>query len=320
MVSAHGSDVAIASVNRVRSGGVAGFFCREEYEIILAEETGTESGVGSTSDGASNPSRGGMVDLRVGDDDGFREVLEEHLLHTEESERVRGDERRPADHAPIPAPRTGDDIETETETETEVTAAAASAPTPPRSSSFWMRLYRLRRELDARLPPTNDITAVVGPLVQTMPVIRHLQCEAGLPAEDVIVLTPRAEVISEPSWSLINSGQHMLEAMAGRRGKPAVVAIDVDIELPVWVEPLLMKLRQYGLGVTRYLLADLDQLEILLHHRGAGSGAFMIDISRPLPPAELVELIDRHLPIATVAGVNINAELLLAMRGQLGDG
>ncbi|MEL7154957.1 MAG: hypothetical protein AAFN30_00005, partial [Actinomycetota bacterium] len=191
---------------------------------------------------------------------------------------------------------------------------------PSRSSSFWMRLYRLRRELDARLPPTNDVTAVVGPLTHTMPVIRHLQCEAGLPAEDVVVLTPRAEVVSEPSWCLVHSGQQMLEAMGHRQGRPAVVAVDVGIEMPVWVEPLLTRLRHNGLGVTRYLLTDADQLEILLHHRGTSNGAFMIDISRPLAPEELVELIDRRLPIATVAGVSINAELLLAMRGQLGDG
>ncbi len=384
MVSEHGADVGIAAVNRIRTGGVAGFFCREEYEVLVAESTKEEDPVlGSDDRGRGRGrQRGAMVDLRVGDDEPeFRNLLEEHLRDTEETAHLRGARddaargrrrpRRPSvppapvaedaapeldpavgldldpgpsaptpasfptvdpvvdlDHRPDPEDTTAV-VEPETLLDTpldriEPEPVAEPDPVPvitvpkrgPRSTSFWMRLYRLRRELDSHLPPTNDVTAVVGPLVHTMPVIRNLQCEAGLPAESVIVLTPRAEVVSEPSWCLVRSGQQMLEAIDERRDQPAVLAIDVDIELPVWVEPLLTRLRHHGLGVTRYLLADVDQIEILLHHRGASNGAFMIDISRPLQPEDLVELVDRRLPIATVAGVSINAELLLAMRSQ----
>ncbi|MEM9893280.1 MAG: hypothetical protein AAF962_20620 [Actinomycetota bacterium] len=400
VVSEHGADVSIAAVNRIRTGGVAGFFCREEYEVLVEAPAEDEDPV-LGSDDRRRPrraTRGGMVDLRVGDDEPeFRNLLEEHLRDTEETAHLRGARdqaargrrgrrgRPAAPPAPQPVPPAVADAMAEvgepvvdldpepiTPTFVEPTPAAehildddaptAGAPTAPieaeptttvvveapegidgepdagieaeptvapepvpvisvpkrgpRSTSFWMRLYRLRRELDTYLPPTNDVTAVVGPLVHTMPVIRNLQCEAGLPAESVIVLTPRAEVVSEPSWCLVRSGQQMLEAIDDRRDQPAVLAIDVDIELPVWVEPLLTRLRHHGLGVTRYLLGDVDQIEILLHHRGASNGAFMIDISRPLQPEDLVELIDRRLPIATVAGVSLNAELLLAMRSQ----
>ncbi|MCP4227270.1 MAG: hypothetical protein GY773_28330, partial [Actinomycetia bacterium] len=40
-MSEHGPDAAIAEVNKVRSGGVGGFFCREEFEIIVGPRTGS---------------------------------------------------------------------------------------------------------------------------------------------------------------------------------------------------------------------------------------------------------------------------------------
>lgn len=384
VVSEHGADVSITAVNRIRTGGVAGFFCREEYEVLVAQGDDADEPAPEPDErrrGRGRRGRGAMVDLRVGDDDPeFRSLLEEHLRDTEDTADLRGargdtaragavarggpaipptvdpDPAPAADPSPLtagrpiieaglaPDPRPDlhvgldaagpatpividDDgadtarpaviVETEVEPKEEAAEPVPVIRVPargPRSTSFWMRLYRLRRELDSHLPPTNDVTAVVGPLVHTMPVIRNLQCEAGLPADSVIVLTPRAEVVSEPSWRLVRSGQQMLEAIDERRDQPAVLAIDVDIELPVWVEPLLTRLRHHGLGVTRYLLDDVDQIDILLHHRGPSNGAFMIDIGRPLQPEDLVELVDRGLPIATVAGVTINAELLLAMR------
>lgn len=201
-------------------------------------------------------------------------------------------------------------------------AAAAAVPTEvddrPRrvpSSRFWVRLYRTRRELEAQLPATSAITAVVGPLARTMPVIRTVQCETGIAAADVIVLTDRSEVVSEPSWQLVRSGQQMMEAAEERSHRAAVLAVDVDVDLPVWVEPLIGRLRRSGLGVARYVVDHLDQIEILVHHRGADAGDYVIDINPRIEPKELVALIDRGLPIATVAGVAVNAELLMAMRG-----
>ncbi|MEL6983506.1 MAG: hypothetical protein AAFO29_13855, partial [Actinomycetota bacterium] len=71
VVTEHGEEAAIAAVNRVRSGGVAGFFCREEFEVIVdpdhdadsdsdrvpdpASDTGADGGPDVGSDAASDP-------------------------------------------------------------------------------------------------------------------------------------------------------------------------------------------------------------------------------------------------------------------------
>ncbi|MEM9563394.1 MAG: hypothetical protein AAGA93_12290 [Actinomycetota bacterium] len=54
VVSEHGETAAIAAVNRVRSGGVAGFFCREEFEVVVADgEAGRETD--GAADGGVDP-------------------------------------------------------------------------------------------------------------------------------------------------------------------------------------------------------------------------------------------------------------------------
>ncbi|MEL7157669.1 MAG: hypothetical protein AAFN30_13855 [Actinomycetota bacterium] len=101
MVSTHGADVAIAAVNRIRSGGVAGFFCREEYEIILGDPDGGDDIAPGGAVADETPARGELVDLRVGDDDGFRHLLEEHLATTDDTERLERSRRpRPAPASP----------------------------------------------------------------------------------------------------------------------------------------------------------------------------------------------------------------------------
>ena len=44
VMAEHGETAAISAVNRVRSGGVAGFFCREEFEVVVDSVTAGADG------------------------------------------------------------------------------------------------------------------------------------------------------------------------------------------------------------------------------------------------------------------------------------
>ncbi|MGB5757419.1 MAG: hypothetical protein WBM50_10925, partial [Acidimicrobiales bacterium] len=61
MASELGSTAAISGVNRIRSGGVAGFFCREEFEVIV------------DADSVDRPGR--RSDIEAGSPDGAAAAL-----------------------------------------------------------------------------------------------------------------------------------------------------------------------------------------------------------------------------------------------------
>ncbi|MCP4225341.1 MAG: hypothetical protein GY773_18550 [Actinomycetia bacterium] len=381
-MSKHGPDAAIAEVNKVRSGGVGGFFCREEFEIIVdprarsarpptihsRHRTGGRS-VGPTETSVADASPDDIDDARL------RSALLRRLDETAETEvsmarRERNRSRAlrrakpaidlvddPIDLIMLPPsdPTTNDDagpVTTDSPTppalapvadeevgsepqpdrgdETdplEITPAGEDVPAeetepgadeePERDTApgFWSRLVSVKDELHAFASRRAGLTVVVGPLASTMPVVRMLQCQDRLDPDDVVVLTTRAEIVSEPSWNLVRQDRSLIEAAAQSGDRSKLLVIDVPAELPIWVAPLIDRLRSVGIDLVRFVVPGSPVPDDLLGFWAGPENPYVIDLVSRLAPERVVRLVKHGHPVATIAGVDLSAALLLAMGG-----
>ncbi len=408
MVSEHGEEAAIAAVNRIRSGGVAGFFCREEFEVIVEPDGDAEDPIGSDAAGLTDdetiaddagrsddetiadvigrsaddrpPTRLADVGPAI-DDDGpdpaetanptgttaTTEIDDEPLTGTDVEPAVFGgpiapgadpardrflallerrlDEASAAEDELLrrrarPAAGRATDRPSVPVASAPMAAATATRPAPmdtdhpldrpitatpsdgaghrrPRPV-FWQRLDRVTDELASFLPASSGRTAVVGPLPLVSAVVTRLQSTPELASADVVVLTDRAGIVSEPTWRLERNGDRLIRAVEESEGRPVIVIIDVPGDLPAWVGTLQRRLRSAGVGLFRYALSGQPTSAELERYRQGADVPYAIDLTSRVEPGLVVGLIaDRH-PIVSVAGAELGPELLLALRRHVG--
>lgn len=378
VVTELGPAAEISEVNKIRSGGVAGFFCREEYEIIVdAGQTGTgpqkqpvvaaATAADSTADHAdagdeftatSDPVRNIVADgpdgasevfggprprAINGTDERFLALLERRLEETSEAEvrsatrRVRRPAPRPTRKLPDPEPRSELGVEPRPALEPPTAGKTAPASSDfalsetsedvgsdgshrPLANGFWARISMARDQLDAVLPSPSSFLAVIGPLSLTTPVIRRLRTETDLASADVIVLTDRAEIVSEPNWQLVRSGHQLIELANERNGGPTLLVVDVPVELPQWVAPLQQRLRLAGVGAFRYAVPGTPSSEQLDRYRLGSDVPYVLDLVSRVEPERLVAFLSQQHPIGSIGGATLTAELLVAMQEQVGVG
>ncbi|MGF1599689.1 MAG: hypothetical protein ACFCVK_22710 [Acidimicrobiales bacterium] len=392
----HGDDVTITSVSRVRSGGLAGFFARETYEVEVSTDPARrrDDGGGDAPDEWSELAAGGIrmlpaqagrgsrrfsdedlavlptpsdeahqaLDLSDGgesldrDDGGeasdrdgggtavdpadrFQSLLERRLAELDDTEPWTpvgggtpraGDRPATAAGAPAtPVPATAVPVAPVPVTPVPVTAVPLTAVpviaappvvpsvpvtgTAPSDRTFWSRLDRAVDELHGLLPPASVSTCVIGPLAHAAPVVRQLEHRRPGEPVPVHVLTPRAEVVSEPGWHLVRDGAQLARA-AESATTPVVIVIDVDGTEPIWLEPLVARLRRSGIDLVRHVVpgrpTDRD-IDRLLH---LSSGPATLDLCDPVPPERTLRLLDRGVAVVSVGGLALGPEVLVALR------
>ena len=394
----HGSTAAISAVNRIRSGGLAGFFCKEEFEVIVDGSAPPTAGEAQAI--AEDPSIDGAAPVRPPasarapdspepEPEPVAVAVAEPILPARGSSEVREarEEAAPGRADPVvrPAPvfaaptppgadrpsaaflallerRLDDTSATEADLAllrargaarrapaVEPVAPSAVAPAPTvqtvrpattvgqpapllsdehaRTSAFWLELQRAQHELASFMPLDSPFVAVLGPLDLTTAVVRRLRSGPQLGSAEVVVLTDRAGIVREPSWELVRSGHQLVDAAVRRArgvtGHPAfesasVLLIDVPVERPNWVAPLQNRLRTAGVGLFRHVIPGQPTVHDLEAHRQGSDVPYVIDLVSRVQPESVVRFIEDRHPIASVAGAELTAELLVALRKQVG--
>ncbi|MGH1492439.1 MAG: hypothetical protein ACRBK7_24130 [Acidimicrobiales bacterium] len=193
-------------------------------------------------------------------------------------------------------------------------------PEPDEPSGFWRRLRDTEAELAGFMPVSSDFVATIGPLSLITPIVRRLRTQPGMESADVVVLTDRTEIVSEPQWELVRSGNQLVEEAEKRGDRPTILVIDVPVELPHWVAPLQNRLRMAGVGLSRYAVPGDPTAEKLGQYRLASDVPYVLDLISRVSPENLVDFVAQRHPISSVSGAELTAELLLAMRKQVGLG
>ncbi|MGI9596583.1 MAG: hypothetical protein ACR2QK_10505 [Acidimicrobiales bacterium] len=194
----------------------------------------------------------------------------------------------------------------------------AAAPGP--SAEFWLRLQRAQEELTGFMPVASSFVATIGPLSLITPIVRRLRAESRFASADVVVLTDRTEIVSEPQWRLVRSGNQLVEEAQQHRDGPTLLLIDVPVDLPNWVAPLQNRLRMAGVGLFRYAIPGNPTADILDEYRLASDVPYVLDLISRVSPERLVDFIAQRHPIASVSSAEMTAELLVAMREQVSVG
>jgi hypothetical protein len=134
---------------------------------------------------------------------------------------------------------------------------------------------------------------------------------------EVFVLTGKSAIPEEPTWTIVQRGSDLVTiAERGEHDFPLLV-IDVPDEPPMWVRPLLERLRRSGLGLVHYVLdGDPTDEDLATWHGEVGRPA-VLDLVSPVDPLRVLELLDRGEPIASIGGVPVSAALLLALRAEV---
>jgi hypothetical protein len=183
---------------------------------------------------------------------------------------------------------------------------------------FWSDILGARDELDSFMPRASPVTVCIGPLALIMPVAAQQRATPAMDSADVVVLTDRSEIVSEPLWTLVRSGSQLLEQAQGRQGKPLLLLIDVPVDLPNWVAPLLNRLHLAGVGLFRFAVPGEPSLDHLDGYRNLGQLPYVVDLTARLSAERLEQAITKRHPIASIAGAPMTAELLVAVREQVG--
>ncbi len=284
--------------------------------------------VAAGGDGASEVFGGPRPAEMNGTDAGFVALLERRLDESSIAESALAGRRS--------AGQGGEEEAAATPTpDTEPTVPAPSIAPPPdesdgelkmlteapdASAEFWLSLQRAQDELTTVMPVSSKFVATIGPLSLTTPIVRRLRAESGFKSAEVVVLTSRTEIVSEPHWHLVRSGNQLVDEARQRGDQPTLLLIDVPVELPNWVAPLQNRLRMAGVGLFRYAVPGNPTARTLDDYRQASDVPYVLDLISRVDPEDLIDYVAKRHPIASVSGAELTAELLVAMREQVGVG
>lgn len=352
---AHGSQAAIVSVDRVREGGVAGFFAKETFEVLVDGATAGRRGAEPVLEpdrslSASPPAALSFADLlaRRIEEEERQELLDEMGARSHPHPAPDPDDWFDPEPVvddlqddPVPPAVTDDAVGHEIEAPAPVptprlgsldrwTPGQRLLPPPPlldgptRSAAvggtsafeFWAGYDRARREAELLDLPPVALTGIVGPLPVAAPVVER--CRNGHWAGDcdVFVLTAHPEAAGA-DWTVVADGRELAAVVADRQAEFPLVVVDVPPLLPGWVRPLLDELRLVGLGRIHYVLdGDPTDEDLATWHGEIGRPAVLDLVGGP-PPHRVLELVDRGEPIASIAGVAMSADLLFALRTEV---
>lgn len=256
----------------------------------------------------SDPDAPGSGD---GGPDAFERLLERQL-----DERI---DMAVLDTAPPGAPEPDLDRISEPVTRSARAATPARSPGPPDGPGFWDLYDRAAAEAElARVTPAS-VVAVVGPLDEAVAVARRCRDDYWMGVRDVHVLSQRPDLPDDTDWIRVERPSDLVAVLEEDRGGFPVLVLDVPSELPAFVEPLVARLRDCGLGLVHYVLdGDPDDEDLATWYGRLGRPS-VLDLVSPIEPARILELIDRGEPVVSVAGMALTPELLLAFRLESGD-
>lgn len=351
-----GPSASIAAVNRVRSGGFAGLFRREEFEVVVDgdEEPTDEWGDDWDDDrppvearrpgGPGRAIQDGWEDDETFDperDLRFKRLLEQRLAELpiiDSAEVSSSASPLPPPPPPPPDPfldRPVDVVDLaahdrdgvvrvvaeESLDIRELSVPVLDQPTVDRAAAFWLRLGRANRELDAFLPMPAPRTAIVGPLAHAASLIEAHQGLYRLAAEDVVVLTERRTPTIDGRWSVARSQEQLLAGSWVRSGAAVVIVLDVGDHAAPWVPDLVARMRRdCAIQLVRYVVPGVPGLDDLIEFWTGSEDPYAIDLPSPVPPQNVLALIDGGHPVASVAGADITGELVVAMRDRVQGG
>ncbi len=181
-------------------------------------------------------------------------------------------------------------------------------------TDFWDRYDEAAAAANLFSVPPAAITVIIGPLDVAIGVAQRCRAGHWVSECDVYVLTDRAEIAEEPSWTPLRRPSDVVAVLENGESDFPLIVLDIQRELPAWVRPLVVRLRDSGVGLVHYVLDDDPSDEDLATWHGELGRPSVLDLAAYVAPDRVLQLLDKGEPIASVAGMPISTDLLLALR------
>lgn len=266
------------------------------------------------------------------DDDGvdFASVLDRELSHptsapdpTSEPDGSESDGTDDSDGSEPEDQGRAPEVTGVDETRTDDEPSTHGPVRHPTVVDFWASYDEARAAADLFAVPPAAVIAVVGPLESVAGVVDRVRRRHWDGDSKVVLLTDRADGASnldqaDPTpWTIVRRPDDLVATLDHDPGDAPVLVVDVPGELPSWMHGLISSLRGAGLGLVHYVLDGHPTDEDLATWHGQLGRPSVLDLAAPIEPARVVELLDRGEPIASIGGIELSAELLLALKTEL---
>lgn len=290
-----GTEAVILEANRTRRGGIGGFFAKEWFEVVVAENSDPAPDpllvrAEQIEDQVTTAQTGGLT---------FAEALAQADGHTKTGERARSVSAA----APVPAPA----------------PAAAVPPAGPLLRRLRdLPLSEMLAHLDRMVPSTKlpsgpAIIAVVGDLAVSREVAATLAARVGQGPADVLVATPEGRD-ALPAWLRIeNAAAARARSERWRRGEhPVVVAVDLTPgrDGHAWAAEMLAALGADEVRLVARAWQVTDEIGPKAAVLGGIDGLELVELEAAAEPETFLEL---DLPVVGIDGRPATSELWAAL-------
>jgi hypothetical protein len=348
-----GAEATILEASKVRTGGVAGFFKSEEFEVIATAGEPTITlgdGGGSATlhldmiapEGTATPALtsghrtarsidGDTLDIRTPTDRASRpSPLPLGAPHSTHGATSRGDTAPTAlldrvdtisiqDRIGLSQPAT-DPGRSKTSTDRRFGDVLSTELKQPdisvRSTStdeFWDRLGQLGAAVGP-LDLESQIVVVLGNRASAMSVARRLEAKTTEQRPALAAVSPVPHDLDMPQWQKIDNMTELGDRLRFWEQSARTGIVIIDADLGADATSMVERVRAAGSRVLHLAIDDeLSPKRIFSLMQRLG-GNVVVDLTFRATPEYVLSLIDRQVPLATVDGHEVNGGLVFALK------
>lgn len=344
-----GAEATIVEANKVRTGGIAGFFTNEAFEVI------------------ATPSDGDMIDLD--DRIGIQLDLVEPTIASGPAQRLvqSADERdtldirtatisptlqRPATTAAAAANTAvaaaallervdtisiGDRIGL-----SRPTAEVHTKPAPPpeirfgdilsselqqpeisirttETDDFWTHLDELEAEIEP-LDLESRIITVVGNRNAALSIAQRIELADDGEARALVAITPSPDLIELPAWQQVENEIELGDRLRFWQNTERQGIVIIDADFGADATALVERVRASGSRLLHMAVDDELSPKRIFDLMQRLGGNVVIDLTFRPDPAYVLALVDRGVPLASIDGHTFDVNLLLALNREVQHG
>lgn len=195
----------------------------------------------------------------------------------------------------------------------------ASSNPRPTGRGFWSRLSSARGEASLLSDiPRSPLAVIAGDLDAGLLAARRRQRDRLMPSDALLVLSRRGDTSGLPSWQCFGDEASLFDAL-GPDPTQRLVVIDAPPGSR-GLGPLMGRLAAHGATAVHMAVSGSPSAEDLDQTVASIGTAVVVDFVSTVAPTVAVSYFDRGIPIGSIGGHRLTAELLVALRREAEDG
>ncbi len=319
-----GAEATIHAANKIRTGGVAGFFTSEAFEVVASRgpEAMDISGFPDLTDYPDDEDFDGGVDVGPiraastarGSGGGVGAALLERAEAISIQERIQLSRPSGSIAVDLRSPAHDQQFGLHLRRELEDSRRGLKSPHP----AFW----DLLRDYEKRTVPRDadsEVVAVVGNLESAVGLGKRLCRQGTDDNRELVVLTPVKDALGLPPWQIATRSKDLAERLEhwSVYERKAVVVFDVAIGDTITTE--FERIRRAGCGIVHLALdQSLSARKVFAMLQEIGGHA-VVDVMHEADPGYLLGLVARSVPLVSVAGRKVDPAFLMALAAHATD-